>query len=251
MIDFFVPEEIVSGPEVVFRIAGIPIAETVVTTWIIMALFFIVFYFGIRNLKMVPGKVQSLFEILYEAYNWIADMVIKDWKKVLLPYLAAILSYLAVANTITLIPLPKFQMINDVLTINPAFKTPTSDINTPIALAIISTIAFLYYGINTNGIGKYLKESLFEPNPFLFPMNIIGEISKPVNISMRLFGNMLAGMVIMGLLYNFSTNLPGSSLLIVPLHLYFDIFAGVVQSFIFTMLTMVYVSMAIGDNKPE
>jgi len=84
---------------------------------------------------------------------------------------------------------------------------------------------------------------LCEPTPIMLPMNLIGELAKPTNISMRLFGNAFAGMVIMGLLY-----MAAPAVLPAPLHLYFDLFQGLVQSFVFTMLTMVYIQ---GSMAPE
>ena len=97
-------------------------------------------------------------------------------------------------------------------------------------------------------------KELLEPIPFLLPLNIIGELAKPISLSFRPFGNILGGSVIMALLYQFlgfvstsltGINIPFGQLIIpVPLHLYFDIFAGVLQAFIFIMLTMVFVSNA-------
>ena len=93
-----------------------------------------------------------------------------------------------------------------------------------------------------------------EPVPLLLPLNIIGEIARPISLTFRPFGNILGGTVIMGLLYQFlgfiSTLIPNVSipflqfLIPVPLHFYFDLFAGCLQAFIFVMLTMVFVSDA-------
>ena len=112
-----------------------------------------------------------------------------------------------------------------------------------------------YAGIKFNGL-KYFK-GLMEPVPFLLPLNIIGEIAKPISLSFRPFGNILGGAVIMALLYQFlgwlSSLIPGVSIPIgqliipVPLHLYLDLFSGVLQAFIFVMLTMVFVSDAAGE----
>jgi F-type H+-transporting ATPase subunit a len=109
-----------------------------------------------------------------------------------------------------------------------------------------------YAGVKFSGIGYF--KGLLEPMPLLLPLNIIGELAKPISLSFRPFGNILGGAVIMALLYQFlgylSTMIPGvgipfGQLLIpVPLHLYFDLFAGLLQSFIFIMLTMVFVGIA-------
>ncbi|PKM70034.1 MAG: F0F1 ATP synthase subunit A, partial [Firmicutes bacterium HGW-Firmicutes-18] len=105
------------------------------------------------------------------------------------------------------------------------------------------------------GIGKYLK-GFTEPLLPMLPLNIIGELATPISLGFRLFGNIIGGLIIMNLIYSALAAL--SSMLFGPamipvfqaglpavLHVYFDLFAGVLQSFIFTMLTMVYVSMAM------
>lgn len=124
-------------------------------------------------------------------------------------------------------------------------RAPTADINTTVGLALITTIQFLFAAFRTQGIFGYLK-GLTQPVFVMLPMNIIGEMAKPVNISMRLFGNMFAGMVIMGLLY-----MAMPSIVPAPLHLYFDLFQGLVQAYVFTMLTMVYIKSSLGDSVPE
>lgn len=107
--------------------------------------------------------------------------------------------------------------------------------------SLLTTCLFVSTAIKYNGIGGYLK-GFTSPTIVMLPMNIVGEMAKPLNISMRLFGNMFAGTVIMGLLYMaVPWGIPA------PLHLYFDLFAGAVQSFVFVTLSMVYVQGALGD----
>jgi len=104
---------------------------------------------------------------------------------------------------------------------------------------------FLFISINikNNGVFGYLK-GFADPTPVMLPLNVVGEFAKPLNISMRLFGNMFAGMVIMGLIY-----MAVPYFVPAALHLYFDLFAGLVQSFVFVTLSMVYVQGSIGDTE--
>ncbi|WP_297487246.1 F0F1 ATP synthase subunit A, partial [uncultured Cetobacterium sp.] len=125
--------------------------------------------------------------------------------------------------------------------IAPAFRAPTADLNTTVGLALLTTITFLGTSFKLHGVLGYLK-GLIEPMPFMLPINIVGELAKPTNISIRLFGNMFAGMVVLGLIYK-----AAPMVIPVPLHLYFDIFSGVVQSFVFLMLSMVYIQGSLGD----
>ncbi len=109
------------------------------------------------------------------------------------------------------------------------------------------------FGIKSKGTGTYLKGFL-EPFPALLPLNIIGELANPISLGFRLFGNIIGGLIIMNLLYGALAGLSGYLGIPLPifqagipavLHIYFDLFAGLLQSFIFTMLTMVFVSMAM------
>ncbi|MBO4627490.1 MAG: F0F1 ATP synthase subunit A [Lachnospiraceae bacterium] len=117
-------------------------------------------------------------------------------------------------------------------------RPPTADYGVTFGLAMIT-----FFLIHINGF-KYQKmkhiTGLFDPIP-LTPINIIGEISTPISMSLRLFGNVLCGTVIMGLLYNL---LPKFLLLFWPgaFHVYFDLFSGAIQAYVFTMLTMVFIS---------
>ncbi len=249
--EFFSPEKLVEGPKIAFWIPNplggnpLPVSGTVTTTWFIMLFFAVLFWWGTKKLTIVPSKKQAFFEMLYGFYEYLSESVLGIWSKKYILYVGALVTYLMLANIITFFPVPIIHWIDGKMVIEAAFSSPTADINTPVALAIISFGVIVGTAIFRNGIMGYFK-SLMEPMPFMLPLNIIGELAKPLNISMRLFGNMFGGMVIMGLLYKFAP-----AVIPAPLHLYFDIFSGLIQSFIFTMLTMVYIITAIGDAEPE
>ena len=250
---------LVQGPKVVFFIPsphnfsfamelgdgkfGIPVTITVVTTWVLIALFILLFNWGLRNLEMVPGKRQAFFETLYDVYDGLVNQLFGKRGKEFVAYISALISFIFLANIVSFFPIPGFGRVDGQLVISPLLRSPTADINTTLGLALITTFMFLYVAITEKGIKGYVG-GLCEPTPVMLPMNIIGELAKPTNISMRLFGNAFAGMVIMGLLY-----MAAPAVLPAPLHLYFDLFQGFVQSFVFTMLTMVYIqgSMATDD----
>ena len=109
-------------------------------------------------------------------------------------------------------------------------------------MAIITFVMVQFFGIKSKGLGGYLK-GLTEPMIFLTPLNIIGELANPVSLSFRLFGNIVGGLILMSLYYGL---LPWFVSLGIPafLHLYLDLFAGVLQAFVFTMLSMVFVAGA-------
>lgn len=123
-------------------------------------------------------------------------------------------------------------------------RAPTADYGTTFALAIITFFLIHYNGFKYQKM-KHVTE-LFKP-AVLAPINIIGEIATPLSLSLRLFGNVMAGTVMMGLLYSL---VPWYLTLIWPaaLHAYLDLFSGCIQAYVFAMLTMVYIANAFGDD---
>ncbi|QZY55521.1 F0F1 ATP synthase subunit A [Crassaminicella profunda] len=225
------------GPKIVFEIAGIPITETVTNTWIIMALLILFSFVATRKFEYMPRGLQNFVELLVDGiYKLTAQTMGKD-KIGFAPYIGTLLIYLVCANLAGLF----------------ALRPPTADVNTTMGLALITFFMIHFFGMKKKGVGKYLKGFL-DPIPIMLPMNIISELATPISLSFRLFGNIVGGLIIMSLLYGGLAGLGakiGLSMPIfqaaipVPLHLYFDVFAGVLQSFIFSMLTMVFVSMAM------
>ena len=122
-------------------------------------------------------------------------------------------------------------------------RPPTADYGVTLPLGLITFVLIQFNNIKYNKIEAFT--GLFKPVPFLFPINLIGEIAAPFSISLRLFGNVLSGTVIMGLIYGLLYKIawawPGF------LHIYFDVFSGAIQAYVFCMLTMVY----INDKMPS
>ena len=122
-------------------------------------------------------------------------------------------------------------------------RPPTADYGVTFPLGVITFFLIQFNNIRYNKVGAFTN--LFKPLPFLFPINLIGEIAVPFSLSLRLFGNVLSGTVIMALLYGLLSQIaiiwPGF------LHAYFDVFSGAIQTYVFCMLTMVFVSDKIPD----
>ena len=239
----FTSGPLVSGPDIIFSIFGFPISSTVVTTWFVLLFFYLFFKFGTRNLQLIPGKFQSVLEGIYEFLDGTIGQILGVWKKKYYTFFASLFLFIFLSNIITFFPIPWFSIKNGVFVIYPAFRAPTADLNTTIGLALIVTTLFISINIKNNGVFGYLK-GFADPTPVMLPLNVVGEFAKPLNISMRLFGNMFAGMVIMGLIY-----MAVPYFIPAALHLYFDLFAGLVQSFVFVTLSMVYVQGSIGDTE--
>lgn len=209
------------------------LAETIVNTWIIvilLSIFAIYVNKKIKNAKIdeKPSKFLNFIELIVEGVESLVKSTMGENKMAFAPYIGTLALYLVIANLFGLIGL----------------KPPTSDYNVTFGLALITFALTQYFGLKSKGLGGYVK-GFFEPFWPLFPLNVIGELANPVSLSFRLFGNILSGVIIMGLLYS---ALGLIAPIITPfLHAYFDVFAGVIQTFIFVMLTMVFVSMAMDE----
>lgn len=205
-------------------LGDIEIAESVVVTWLIMALILAASIFLTRNLKVHPeSKRQIVAEsIVTWLEKFVSDMVGEEGKRYV-PYLISVLIYIAISNCIGL-----FGM-----------KPPTKDMNVTAALAIMSIVLIEYAGIHRKGVKKWLK-SFTEPIAVVTPINILEIFIKPLSLCMRLFGNVLGAYVIMELI-----KLLVPIVVPIPFSFYFDVFDGLIQAYVFVFLTSLFIKEAI------
>ncbi len=205
---------------------GIPVPESCVITWVIMAVLVILCKIFVRNLKTVPTGAQLLIEMLITwLNNFFVDIMGQKGKKYL-PFLETLIIYIGVSNVIGLFGL----------------RPPTKDLNVTAGLAIMSIIYIQYCGIKENGVKRWLR-SFKEPMPLLLPINIMELIIKPLSLCMRLFGNVLGAFVIMELV---KLCIPVGVPLI--LSLYFDVFDGLIQAYVFVFLTSLFMAEAMEEK---
>ncbi len=199
--------------------------EFILFTWAIM--FFIIVYalLATRNAKLIPGGLQSSAELLVATWDDLVKDSLGLEDRKYFPMICTVFILFWICNMIGVLPF---------------FKEPTQDLNTTLSLGIIGFVVAHYSGIKAKGIGPYLK-AYAEPIFFMAPLNIIGELSKVVSISFRLFGNIMGGSIIILVVSHlvFSLVLPPF------LYAFFGIFVGTIQAFVFTMLTLVYISVQI------
>ncbi|MFZ7119681.1 MAG: F0F1 ATP synthase subunit A [Eubacteriaceae bacterium] len=218
-----------SGPKIFAEVFGVRITQTTISMWGVMIVILIFCILATRNLKKVPGKLQVIAEMIVTSINDLTESTMGKHNMAFAPYMLTLFMYLAIANLTGLL----------------GVRPPTADLTMTLALALLTFFMTQFFGIKSKGIGGFLK-GFFEPIPLLFPINVIGELANPISLSFRLFGNMLGGVIIMGLVYGGLTNLMYFAVGIPLLaHMYFDIFSGLLQSFIFVMLSMVFISMAM------
>lgn len=213
-------EELISrlGSKSITLFGGIQVPESVVVTWIIMALLVGLSLIFVRNLKPVPQGAQIYVEIVVgEIYKFLEGILGEDGKQYI-PYLGTVLLYIGVSNIIGLI----------------GFTPPTKDLNTTAALSIMSIILIEYAGIKKKGIKGFLK-SLTEPAIFITPLNVFEILIRPLSLCMRLFGNVLGAFVMMELI-----KIVVPVVIPIPFSVYFDIFDGLLQAYIFVFLTALF-----------
>jgi F-type H+-transporting ATPase subunit a len=195
-------------------------------TWIVIAGLVLFGYLAARRREVLPGPLQVTGELIVKSVYGLADDALdEEHARKYAPLICALFMFLLGCNWLGLFP---------------HMHEPTKDLNTPLSLGLMGFVIAHYAGIRHKGFKKYAKE-YFEPIFFMMPLNVIGEMAKVVSISFRLFGNIMGGsiiiLVVSYLIY---------SLILPPfLVAFFVIFIGAIQAFVFTMLTLVYISVQV------
>lgn len=211
---------------------NIEITDVVVSMWVIMAVMIILAIVLTRNMTSVPGKKQNVAEVIVEFINnMVKDAIGPHHWKAFAPYLGTIMLFLIFANTISIfniIPGEGFKL-----------RPPTRNINVTVCMALMSIAVVIYAGIRYKKLGGWLK-SFIMPVPVMLPFNILEYFIKPLSLALRLFGNILGAFIVMELIY---MALP----VVAPaaLSLYFDLFDGVLQAYVFMLLTSLYIAEAV------
>lgn len=210
------------------------ITETTRNTWIIMALL-IAFGILVRiksknwNSTDKPTGLQNVIEMLIEAWEGFFRQNSSEKVFYLTPWFFSLFAFLLLSNMIGVVGL----------------RPPTADWGMTFPLAFSSFFLFQYAGVRHRP-KAYLKEIFLEPVFLFAPLNVIGEIARPISLSFRLFGNILGGMILLSLIYGVAPVLI-RFLFPVPLHMFFDLAAGGLQAVIFTVLSLTFVGIASGD----
>ena len=175
-----------------------------------------------------PSGLQNVAELLVEMLDGLVKSNMGKHAAKYRNYVGALFAFLLFSN------------ISGLLGLRP----PTADYGVTFPLGLITFALIQYNNIKWNKISAFTE--LFKPYPFLFPINLIGELASPFSISLRLFGNVVSGTVIMALIYGLLSKIaflwPG------VLHAYFDVFSGAIQTYVFCMLTMVWITQKIPED---
>lgn len=228
----------VTGPKIVwsFDIGGVTInlSETIVLGWVVILAITLFVLWLTHDLKKTPStKRQALAELIVTTVNNLVDENMGKEHRGYCPYIATLFSYSILGSLISMFGL----------------RSVTADYNTTITWALITFVFITYAKIKTNGLGGYIK-GYFSPIFVMAPINIISEIATPISMSFRHFGNIAGGMVITSLIYYALTGLSTALGLQVPLltvgvpavlSVYFDLFSGFMQAYIFISLSMAFI----------
>ena len=227
------------GPRIIIKFSnGFFITETVIWAWIVIACLIVFALLATRKMKQNPKGLQAVAELIVETvYKYVHDTMGKR-NMAFAPFIGTVFMFLLISNALGLI----------------GFRPVTSDLNATFAMSFMVFFIIQANSIRSKTLKGYLKHFI-QPNPLLLPINILEEFTFPVSLGFRLFGNILAGVIVMELIFKalgwLSTEvmrLPVpllQTVLPLPLNAFFDIFEPILQAFVFSMLTMAFIAKAI------
>ena len=222
-------EDLTQIPQLTIRLFGVNLVfnlETILMTWIVMVALIVFGYLATKKIGFLPNPFQVVGELFVSVfYNLTKDALDEEMARKYFPIICSLFMFLLLSNWLGIIP---------------RLSEPTKDLNTPLGLGIMGFVIAHHAGIRAKGFKQYAKTYL-EPMFFMLPLTLIGELAKVVSISFRLYGNILGGsiiiLVVSYLIY---------SLVLPPfLICFFSLFIGTIQAFVFTMLTLVYISVQV------
>lgn len=250
--------------EPVAHIGSFPVTNSLVTSWVAVLVIIIISLYLRIKLKKIPGKFQAFFEMLIDGALSLGDQVTGDRKTTtkVFPIAISVFFFILINNWLGIMPFMALGVVEH-NTFIPFLRSGTADVNTTIALAVVAVIGANIFGIFSIGAWKMLNKYLnikvlgsiftkIKKDPVIIlvaPISfavglieIIGEGAKVASLSLRLFGNIFAGEVLlasMGALLAYVVPIP---------FLFLEVFVGMIQAFIFAILTMVYFTIAAQDH---
>jgi F-type H+-transporting ATPase subunit a len=243
--------------EPLFEIGPLTVTNSMVGAVLASAILLFLAWLFLRRPQLIPGRIQSLIEWPIEWVSGIVEGSTSRWRGYV-ALVTALFLMILVANWIGLLPgvgtvgIVEHHGEEEILV--PFVRAAGADLNFTLGLAIVSFVVFVAWGIRINGIGGYLKELVGEPRymaPLMFPIHTISELSRLVSLSMRLFGNVFAGEVLIGTILALTT----AAVFVLPLAFFvpavflgLELLFGAVQALVFALLTMTYITMAIAEG---
>jgi len=264
------------APETLFTVGPVNVTNSMLMTFIVMG-FLLIFGAALaRGARLVPGRWQSLFEV---AAGFILDLVEstggRNFGRRIFPLVGAIFAFILIANYTGLLPgvgtigiyrtesaaaeagappsgedgaataehadQPQGEFV-------PIFRPPTADLNMTLAMALVTFTTVQVMGIRAHGFRGRIKH-MADP-PFIFPIELVSEFGRIISLSARLFGNVLAGEVLLGVMYALANvaKIAILPLLVPVVFIVLELLFGTIQALVFALLTAIYITMAAGDS---
>jgi F-type H+-transporting ATPase subunit a len=236
--------------EVLFYIGPIPVTNSMIGTLIASGTLIALAWWASRNSTVVPGRLQSFLEFPLEFLGGVIRDLQPTRFAAIFPPILTIFMLVLFANYVGLLP--------GVGTIGihagepgheatvPIIRPPSADLNFTLALALISFVLFVSWGIRANGLKGYLKETFISNpwymTPLMTPIHIVSELSRIISLSMRLFGNIFAGEILLAVV------LALTFAVIPALFLGLEAIFGAVQALVFALLTLTYITLATSGH---
>jgi F-type H+-transporting ATPase subunit a len=211
-----------------FYIGPAPVTEAVVATWAIIAILVVGSAAITRRLSLQPSKVQAVCELVVDT----VDGQIRDTMQLepgpYRAFIGTLFAFIFVANWSSLVP---------------GVQPPTAHLETDAALALLVFLAIIWFGIRAGGVRGYLA-TFASPNPIMIPLNFIESLTRTFSLLVRLFGNIMSGVFVIGIILSLAG-------LLVPIPLMaIELLTGIVQAYIFAVLAMVFIAGAISEGRP-
>ncbi|MDQ2098546.1 MAG: F0F1 ATP synthase subunit A [Tychonema bourrellyi B0820] len=228
------------GQQLYWQLGNLKVhGQVFITSWFVIAVLVVVSLLGSSKIQRIPSGMQNLMEYALEfirdlAKNQIGEKEYRPW----VPFIGTLFLFIFVSNwSGALIPWKLIKLPSGEL------GAPTADINTTIAFALLTSLAYFYAGLSKSGLGYFAH--YVEPVPFMLPFKIIEDFTKPLSLSFRLFGNILADELVVGVL-----------VLLVPLFvplpvMVLGLFTSAIQALIFATLAAAYIGEALEGGHGE
>lgn len=209
----------------VLTLGPVPITTPVLVTWVIMAVLALGSFLATRRLRIHPSRGQAALELLVGTIEGQIEDTIRAQPRPFLPLIGTIFLFILTANWSALVP---------------GVEPPTAHLETDAALALIVFVAVIWFGVRRRGLLGYLK-TFAEPSIVMIPLNLVETFTRTFSLVVRLFGNVMSGVFVIGIVLSLAG-------LLVPIPLMaLDLLTGAVQAYIFTVLAMVFIGSAISE----
>jgi F-type H+-transporting ATPase subunit a len=211
----------------VIMLGPVPITAPVIVTWALMTTLALGSWIATRSLKLMPTPSQAVLELVVAAIEGQIRDTMSVAPKPYLPLIGTLFLFILVANWSSLIP---------------GVTPPTARIETDAALAMIVLFAVIYFGIRTRGLVGYLK-TFAEPTFVMIPLNVVETFTRTFSLIVRLFGNVMSGAFIIGIILSLAG-------LLVPIpFMGIELLIGAIQAYIFTVLAMVFIGSGVSEGR--